>query len=620
MQAWSKAKRLLMSGSYRRLTAIRLLLAIFSTLAICLVLVSGPYIQSAFVSFAAGDKPSLYSGMYEQGIGAFPSAGQYIRAAFWLPYLLCSIAMAVALVWLNTKRLFILGVTLVTFTGLTAIDLFTAEKLTFHDLAISVACNAAGGFLFALISFVIVSNATLVRVVANGNKLAERTLWVIWPASCYLVLSSALFFVLAFIIKIPSTPVSVRMTPPVSGYFSTKNLTQCGQDKNSKDDQSACRASSRTGDRKDSEDDFDFLKSFSVSKDGEFKWVGASKGMSARWLKNNATTGDGEIRVVQGCKSIDQVKQMLKSPILEKVPLDQMGIVMDDGLSDFELFDPGHVGSIEVRDEEDWLSQFWVVPSGNNAAKLDAQKFVTKGLIRVEDRFRDFSYAFTLYPFSAEKERAFLKSRQFILTSAATHEKKTIAIDFDPGLVAPDAAMKCQALKIKPAGQGYVATATEPLITLIVSVNHPAKIPYGALDRPDQLQITGLNGWASDDGNEKSSLDKLFQGGNLTQLAVFGALKEVQINDKSIATGPTSTLQLAGKLFGRSDGESVIISGDADFMLINDRRLTSTRWEDLDTGVRVPLILGIPTALYFFINLLRSALRKKMRHVWYLPS
>lgn len=620
MQAWLKVKRLARSGSYHRLTAIRLLLAISSALAICLVLVSGPYIQSAFVSFAAGDKSSLYGGMYEQGIGVFPSAGEYIRAAFWSPYLLCSFAIAVASVWLNTKRLFILGVTLVTFIGLTAIDLFTGDKLSIHDLAVSVTCNAVGGFIFALTSFVIASNATIVRVIANGNKLAERVLWVIWPAACYVVLASVLFFALAFIIKIPSTPVSVRMTPPVSGYFSTKNLTQCSQDESSKDVATACRTPSKISNRKDSKDDFDFLKLFSVAKDGEFKWVGASKGMSARWLKSNATTVGGDIRIVQGCMSSDQVKKMLKSPILEKVSLSQMGIEIDDGLSDFELLDPEHVGSVSVRDDDDWLSQFWIVPSGNNAAKLDAQRFVTKGSIQIEDRFREFSYAFTLYPFSAEKEKSFLKSRQLTLTHIGTAEKKSITVNFDPGLVTPDAAMKCQALKLQSAGSGYVATATEPLITLIVSVDRAEKIPYGAFDKPDQLQVSGLNGWASSDGNEKSSLDRLFQGGNLTQLAVFGALKEVQINDKSIATGPTSTLQLAGKLFGRSDGDSVIITGNADFMLLNDRRLTSTRWEDLDTGVRVPLILGIPTALYFFINLLRSALRRKMRHVWYLPS
>jgi Predicted membrane protein len=615
MQVLSKFKKNLKSPPYRRETTIRLLLAFISGLGISLVIVSGPYVQSVFTSFISGDNSSLYEGIYKTGIGGFPTIGAYVRAAFWPPYLVFGMSVAIAMVWLNSKRSFLVGVSLVAATGFTAIDVMSGTS-SIHELTVSIICNILGGIILALFSFIIAANTSVIRLVSEGNRHVERIIFIIFPAFCYIVLVSAILFILAFIIKIPSASVSVRLSPPMSGYVSSIDPMHCKNSNNSDKEPANCY-DTKTGDNKDA-DRFDVLSDFSPINDSEQKWAGLGRGLSIDWKKKNSAIVKATFHMAEGCMTREQLKQILKTPPFEKdVVMGDHHIEIDSGLSQFRVITSNYTDHILLSDRNSLISEFWIIPSTNKPSKINVNRFVLDGFLKLNDQFKPFSYEIGVSPYG-EKD-GWLKSRRLNFVSKNPNKSKFIDIQFDPRPINPNLAVSCRELKLTPVRGGYIAMATKPFVSMIVSIDHSNEISYKDLENPDDLEVVGLNGWVSSDNFDKSRIDVAVKTGKIGMISVFGAINDVQVNDKAVVTGPTSTLQLTGTLTGNTDGPSILINGDADYMILNGHRMTLTRWESLDMEMRVPIIFGIPTILYFLLRILSEALRRPMRHVWYQP-
>ena len=599
--------------TYRQAVAIRLLFVVFTGLGISLVFVSGPYVQSAFTSFLSGSKSSLYAGMSASGIGSFPSVGDYFRHAFWPPYLLSGMAVAVAMALLNAKTRFLVGVAVVTAICLTAIDILSGA--TGYNLVTSIVCNVLGGIILALLSFLIISKAYVLHYVSDGNKYIERIIWMIYPAVCFVTLAAVMIFVLAFLIKIPTASVSLRLTPPMSGSSSPIDPLRCNAYTGTTVSLKSCY-DRYTASKHD--DEFNMLAKFTPVSGSENKWVGLGNDLSVDWRKNNSDVVSATFLMVEGCTTRKQLEKIVKTNSLHdgaKVIINRIDV--DSGLSQFRLLGPSDAGKVEIGDTNSPVSEFWVIPDTTNPSKINFSRFIYNGYLHVNDTFNDFSYEIGLFLIDGDKRVP--KARRLHLVSGTHGASTYIDVRFNGrGAVDPNAAVKCRVLKLEPVKNGYVTTATEPLVSLIVSIDHNKDVAYSDLDKPDVLVISGINGWVSSDGFDKSRVDLGVNSGEIGMLSVFGAISDVQVNGKDVATGPTSTLQITGDLFGRSDGPSILVTGDTDYMILNNQRLTLTRWESLDTAIRVPLIFGAPTVLYFLLRMLADELRRTRRHLLYV--
>lgn len=613
MGGWSRFTRRLRFRAYRQTVAIRLPLVLLTGLGVSLVFVSGPYVQSAFTSFLSGSKSSLYAGMYASGIGGFPTVGDYFRQAFWPPYLFSGMVVAAAMAWFNAKIRFLVGVGTVTAVCLTAIDVL--NDATGYGLIVSIVCNALGGVILALLSFLIISKASVLHHVSEGNKYIERVIWIIYPAVCFVILTAVLIFVLAFLIKIPTASVSLRLAPPMSGSSSPVDPLRCGAYTGTTASLEGCHDRHAA---KKNDDEFNVLAKFTPVSGSETKWVGLGKNLSVAWKKNNNDAVSTTFRMAEGCTTREQLEKIVRTNSRQGGT--KMGIIridVDSGLSQFRLLGPSDAGKVEIGDSKSHVSEFWVIPDTANSTKVNFSRFIYDGYWHVNDTFDDFSYEIGLFLIDGEKRAP--KARRLHLVSSVPDKSTYIDVRFDEKRVDPNGAVKCKMLKLESVGEGYVVTASEPLVSLIVSVDHNKDVAYSDLDSPDILAISGINGWVSSDDFDKSRVDLGINAGTIGMLSVFGTISDVQVNGKGIATGPTSTLQLTGELFARSDGPAILVSGDADYMILNDQRLTLTRWESLDTAIRVPIIFGVPTVLYFLLRMLVDELRRTRRHLWYLP-
>lgn len=600
--------------TYRQAVAIRLLFVIFTGFGISLVFVSGPYVQSAFTSFLSGSKSSLYAGMFASGIGGFPSVDNYFRHAFWPPYLLSGMVVAVAMALLNAKTRFLVGVAAVTACCLTAIDVLSGA--TGYNLVTSIVCNVLGGIILTLLSFIIIAKTSVLHYVSDGNKHIERIIWIIYPAVCFVILTAVLIFVLAFLIKIPTASVSLRLTPPMSGSSSPIDPLRCNAYTGTTASLKGCYdryTASKHG------DEFNMLAKFTPVSGSENKWVGLGNDLSVSWRKNNSDAVSATFLMTEGCTTRKQLEKIVKTKSLNdgvKVSIGRIDV--DNGLSQFRLLGPSDAGKVEIGDTNSPVSEFWVIPDTTSSSKINFSRFIYNGYLHINDTFNDFSYEIGLFLFDGDKRVP--KAGRLHLVSGTRGASKYIDVRFNGGsTVDPNAAVKCRVLKLESVKNGYVITASEPLVSLIVSIDHNKGVVYSDLDKPDVLVISGVNGWVSSDGFDKSRVDLGVNSGEIGMLSVFGAISDVQVNGKDVATGPTSTLQITGDLFGRSDGPSILVTGDADYMILNNQRLTLTRWESLDIAIRVPLIFGVPTVLYFLLRMLADELRRTRRHLLYVP-
>jgi hypothetical protein len=517
--------------------------------------------------------------------------------------------------WANTKRRFLIQVTGVTVISLTAIDLMGGMS----GIAISILCNFVGGAILALISLVIVANVPIIRFVSDGNKYIERFFWVIWPAFCYLIFACALFLILQFVIKIPSSTISIRLSSPVAGYASSVDSMQCALFKASSGDSANCEnmASSKDNDA----DRFGVISDFNPVKGSEKKWLGFGKGLAISWKKKNSNLVSVSYRMVQGCQTKDELNHMLKLPPFEKdVAIGALLVQADKGLSQFQILDTDYTGRIKLDDKDTSVSEFWIGPSTVDPSKLLATRFVMDGTLHFTEQFRTINYEVGLSPFGDEKGDRPLAARRLNLLEGSSQKPKFIDVKFDNSPVNPSLALSCKELKLRPSPDGYIGTAVTPSVSLIVSIDNEKEVAYNDIDNPDIIEVKGMNGWVSNDGFEKLRLDNIVKPGKLGMLSVFGVISDVQVNEKVFSVGPTSTIQLSGKFDAKSDGPSILITGEADYMVLNDHRMTATRWESLDTEMRVAIIVGVPASLVFLLALMREALKRPMRHLWYLPK
>ncbi len=614
MKVWLKFKRRLKSRVYRNIATLRLLLVLFSGVAISLLFASGPYVQSAFTSFMSGDKSSLYEGMFGAGLVQFPSFGTYIQTAFSYQYLISGLLVSTTIAWVNSKRRFLIWVALAIAASLTTIDVM-GGAISGSEFGVSVISNILAGIILALFSFTIIANISFVKYPSDGNRFIERAMWVVWPAAYYFLLAAIIFFILAFIMKIPTSTVSIRLAPPMSGYFLSTDPVHCNQANDSNGAGVSC-AGKVEG--KNEEDKFNVLSVFSPNNGSGTKWLGMGKKLSISWRKKNSAPVTASFRMAQGCTTRDQLNKALKmSPFEKNVINGDISIVVDDGLSQFQPNSSDYTGQIQLSDGDSSASQFWIVPVTSDASKLNVQRFIYDGSMHLTGQFKPLSYEVGLL--LNDEKNGQLTPRHLVITTKNPDLSKFIDVKFDSRPLDQNLTLSCEELKVSPVKGGYVTIARNPLISLLVSIEPERKISYSVLKNPDVLEVAGINGWVSNDGFEKSRIDNFVKVGKVGAISVFGVISDVQVNEKMIATGPTSTLTISGALSVTSDGPSIMILGDADYMSLNDHRLTLTRWESLDTALRVAILLGLPTVLYFLLRMLGSALRKPMRHLWYLP-
>ncbi|WP_159093952.1 hypothetical protein [Stenotrophomonas sp. ZAC14D2_NAIMI4_6] len=563
----------------------------------------GPLVQAVVVALLSGESSSLYD---SENVGQLVNFSSFWSTALWPPYLAGGIFSSIAMLLASTKRTVLASGTVAIGLSLTAIDLSSGAL---DGLLASVLCNFAAGGILATLTLVLILDDRIARHLANGNERVERIIWLFLPSAGYFSLAGVLFLSLGFLTRMPTTPVSFRLEPSLNGYYVTKSEKAC-QSK-SHDESRQCDSDEREESR-----NFALLGKFSEAEGGRTKFLGGGDGLKIAWSTNIRASTRGSVWVTQGCVAEDaDYRKVLKSTPIYSGDLSALDISVDEGLTEFRIIDPD---STAVTVSDDNVAQFWINPSRDDPEKIDVSRFLGDGIITFDDKFSKTTFSLGLFSLTGNKQGSPVKTRSATYSINGDNEI-TIKFSMASEMIEATAAITCESLEAAQNAEHITAKAKVPYIGLLVSLDAPKQLSLEEAGKHSYVTVSGANGWIQSTGYRKDQFHEAVTGGNFSQISLIGVVKDLAVDGQAVSTGPTSTLQLSGKMFTRTDGPALLIEGGADYFILNGKRLSSTRWERLDPGIRIPIILGVPTAVYFILRFAGATLRRPTLVVWRLP-
>lgn len=591
--------------------AWHVLLTLLLALGISFVIALGGLVQAISIAIFSGQTSSIFDG---ENVGQLVDAASYIKAAFWPPYLIAALLAAIAMTSASTKKSVVGWGTLSIGTALTVMDAYFGGL---DGIAVSVVCNYAAGVLLSIYTVVLAMNSRVAAQLAGEKMWARRALWAMTPFIGHMCLAWTLFITLSFLTTIPAAPASFRLEPPLNGYYVVGDKQLCEGKSGKQDVGGGCAEDVDPSNDEvyDEPDYFSVLGEFKRGAGKDFEFIGGGDGLKFEWSKKLTGEFDGAIWVTQGCVSKDGIRKAIESAPFYRGSLSSLRITLDEGLSEFRILESEET-EIEVTDEN--IAQFWVTPSNDDPERLKVSRFVSKATIRIPDRHDQRLFEIGVFPLTAEDSGPVYRSRNLGLT-VNKEAKRKVNISVEPKEIAPEANMVCEAIRAEDKTGDISAVASMPYVSLVISIDPPDVVSLEELRGTNEAIVSGANGWISSTGYRKQELDETINGGELSQLSLIGGVRDLMIDGATAATGPTSTLQLKGKFDTHTDGPGILLQGNADYLILNGKRLTTTRWEQLDTGVRVPVILGVPAAVFYFVNFVIATFRRRSSKIWRLP-
>ncbi|MDG6398936.1 hypothetical protein QCD79_02920 [Pseudomonas quasicaspiana] len=167
----------------------------------------------------------------------------------------------------------------------------------------------------------------------------------------------------------------------------------------------------------------------------------------------------------------------------------------------------------------------------------------------------------------------------------------------------------CYAVPIKSSGNdlAYVDALTNimSLQLIIAPMKSPVELYY---DKRNYMSLKNISGWYSVSDIAEGGLKKLSSPGVAQGVSVFKGLKHLSLNGK-----PVDNVENRMFTFYNSDvnlelneDDDLVLKGESKLVWVDKKRLSPTRWENMD-GATQGILLGLAgTLLLGFLILLRS--------------
>ncbi|MCI2246603.1 hypothetical protein L3067_18480 [Xanthomonas sp. PPL568] len=573
------------------------------------VLVLGPYIQVASLVLISGDSSTLYDGFSTRGIEGVADYAAHIRSIFTSPLAIVGLASSMATALARTRKEFVLATALVIGIGWTIVDCLPGDTAVApSDMATNLIFNLLGGFLLAI--FGCVAHAHFERVRNSISRGYLILVWMLWPCLAYLLLSASIFFAISFFVKMPVAFTSFKVDSPVQGYYSLDDLKTC-YGRNSDIESPSSSTCFQYNKSEYGEENFDVMGSTSPRPDQAIEWQGQSENTKFEWARKAEESTRLELRLAQGCMSKESVSKALKFDPFYVSDAKLLSIKPGKGSTGFRSVSRSVVDRVQILDESP--GSFWINPSSSGIDKVDVRRFLARGVMSIHEGPGRHNYEFGFYPLRSDGAGVSLDPR-LVSFSVDREVVNELHIELKLASIYSEDEIKCEAIKVTRDGERYKALATSPYISLIASAILPRKLP--ATSTKGEMKLAGLKGWASIDGWDKDDDDQAYiESGKVAMLSVIGSITEIQVGDK-LVDSKSNDLRASGDFQVRRQNGSMFVRGNAYFVEVNGHRLTPTRWEALDVGIRIPLMLGIPTAFYFILRLVISTLRLPGGRIW----
>lgn len=554
----------------------------------------GPYLQAALVVLVGGETSEIYDGLRKYGIEGIAAYWDHFASLASSPLLICGICTAAIMAAARKKFYFLTLASLSMGLGWTVIDL-SEPALRANEIFVSIICNIAGGFALALFSYVIHVKFAVLRgsfgvVPASVVRLA----WLLWPPVTYFILSFSIFLSISFLIKIPTEQVSITLKAPLKGYYWVSE--GCVDDKGCVPLRSEAN-------------NFGLLEELAGPGTSSLEIQNYAGPVSVAWRKNTQGDSSVQLRIAQGCVDRKDLEKLIKFPSTTDIKVSSLGFTLDEGFDYFRHFGSSALGRVKLEEPDEPVA-FHLNPS-KDSEKIELDRFISKGNVKIEETVSRHDYNFGMVMFDSKGKIISARNRSLLLKTSG----KNLLLNFQfsgEKLKAGD-DLRCEIVKVDKLDGVIVAKIKSPIANLIISV--PAAETVSFLDmRNGEWEFKEVRGWVS--AHDWPSVDRGYvKSGTLKQISVSGLVKNLQVSDFSLSD-QIADIRIAGDLIGHVRGDSISFTGDARYIDVDGHRRMPTRWEALDVGYKIPILLGVPTGIWFALQLLINSLRQSVGRVW----
>ncbi|WGY67671.1 hypothetical protein KEC55_12550 [Burkholderia cepacia] len=566
------------------------------------VLCIGPSLQTYLLSLLKSPEGGIYASAYGDNLIVFPTINSWVFSTGLIIFSILSLPIAVFLVRRNRlpRDIFVVAA-IYFFVALSVADV--VFKVMFPDpnnpvnLYECLISNAIGGPLVAGWLILALRFGSEVVDFSKSNVLILRGVAVAVPIIAGGLLSCGAYYICSLFFNPTTSRIEVSVNPAVTGLYVAKDERK-GADKG-KLDSTAVNFGVMTKPERFS---------------GDFSAINPQKAMTIEWKKpDRPQQFRAAMHFYTGCGDVQAADGVGKEGGEAFSSINSLQISTDDGPAQLSVHSSGSdLASINMANSNG--DMFWL-DQDSKTKETTVARFTTSDSVILysssSDRLRilivvDLVKTDALHNLHLTSRNVKMKINDVVYGLAVSIDK---ALDLN-------AKLSCKAVhRNVPLGAGENALP-DMGATFGILVEIEPSSPSGTLyaERKNLMSIKNFSGWASISKLKPEVASQLSDSGHVEAMTFRGNVDSFKLNDSKIDATPFDNFVLQGKkIHGSIEPSGTLrLEGAVDALWRNQVRLNPTRWERLDTSVKLLLLSVAMTVFSSLFYVVANTLKKNV--------
>ncbi|WP_018266067.1 hypothetical protein [Methylosinus sp. LW4] len=540
--------------------------------AMSFVLSIGPLLQKFVLALFYSDSASIYSSLYQEALGSFPSIENWLIVGLDWRFLLLATGITAFSLCRTAPQDVFRHACIASFAGLCVLDVFSAtveQNFTVQFAVENLIMNLLGAFAISLIVLLLAVAYNIIFSVLSARAILRRLVSAFPIATSGVIVSAVVYYLGSFVYKPIPAHITAILSTPISGTAIHDNRSQ--------ESQSGTRHATPPTD----DVAFQFLPQ--DIRDGSLSWRGVDSPMSAHWQRRtNTAEFNIAVELFADCigDSIDSAKSN-SANVIHLNNVNDLSLKFDIG--SVNIFTPAS-DTLKGKLHLDSKSYFyWMKKSADQKAVEYTQ------LVQRDAKLE----------FSPTSGAAFYISAELLGAKgdAVSPKPRALAIQADDQSFAfsitpdvrrnGDKKLICRSISPTKTTGDTLASHPTAVIGALVRIK---SVHTGRTYRPNASNITFSDGdgWITVRTDEAKFSHDGF--GILNFISFRGDVSQLAVDNAIIATHLSDSYVAAGRFEVSFHGANQVrIAGKAYALWKNAKRLNSTKWETLDEKTALAL-------------------------------
>ncbi|MQR00979.1 hypothetical protein [Glaciimonas soli] len=593
-------KKLSVSGLGKKFLRKRLALplahALSFSVGLGMILCIGPYLQLYLLSLLTSPENSIYSSAYGDSFIKFPGINTWFNGMLWPFTLVSAFFIFFVRKATNYRDVFVIAIVYFCF-ALTVLDLYAAfvqingsNKINIFQCVIS---NIFGSLLIASYVLLVFRFTELILSFTRTHVSLQRVLALASPPVIGFAVSASAYYVCTLFFSLTPAKIDILLDPSTFGYY-TSNISK-------KQGELSSATEKKFG-----------LFSEGGNFNGDLEVINQTP-LVFSWKKSDRPgIYKGSIMLYTGCLPYNlptKVSQPDNTITFDN--LNNLQVEIDSGITQL-LINSKSGANGEVAIDNEALNIYWL--SQDLKTKL-----LTLNRFPGSNSTLDYwsssnklkAYVSTYLIKSDKMQNSSLQPRRIKINADGVRydlnfeSKKTLNFE-DKFYCNPITKTKfVPGIKVNISDMAIA-------VGIILQIERKTPVDSFSSNRKNALHINGINGWVSVKNLSNQDASIITSRGLVKDLSFTGGVKSFEMDGAKINASPFEKFTVKnGNLLGSLEPTGQLrFVGEAQAIFKDQSRLNKTRWERLDSSIKLLFLSVVATLFSSLFWLVVSSLQK----------